>query len=384
MQLAGRPRHRRDSAARRDRSGALLPRLGHGSDHRGGAGGDPGRLHLRRRRLRADHRAASGSRGSRAGVTAAPAAAASGRTRQRRRAAASSIRVSAEKLDQLVNLVGELVTVQARLSEVAARRDDADILAISEEVDRLTAELRENSMSIRMLPLEDHLRAVPPAGSRSGNRAAQRGRADHRRRRHGAGQDRDRPVERSAGPSDPQQHGSRHRDAGSAPRGRQTAHRQPFTSRRVHSGANVLIRVSDDGRGLDVEAVRARAIEQGLDRRRGAALRGGDLLADPGARVSPRRGRSPMFPGAAWAWTWSAAAWKLCAAPSRSRSKPGAGLTVTLRLPLTLAIIDGLLVRVGQRAFRAAAGQQPGMRRADPAGHPGRARQSHRQRARRD
>ena len=69
-------------------------------------------------------------------------------------AAASSIRVSADKLDQLVNLVGELVTVQARLNEVAGRRDDPDILEISEAVDRLTAALRENSMSIRMLPLK--------------------------------------------------------------------------------------------------------------------------------------------------------------------------------------------------------------------------------------
>src|SRR4029077_2163128 len=68
--------------------------------------------------------------------------------------APSSIRVSTEKLDQLVNLVGELVTVQARLSEVAGRRDDVDILDISEAVDRLTAALRENSMSIRMMPLK--------------------------------------------------------------------------------------------------------------------------------------------------------------------------------------------------------------------------------------
>ena len=58
-----------------------------------------------------------------------------------------------------------------------------------------------------------------------------------------------------------------------------------------------------------------------------------------------------MFPAAAWAWTWCGAAWKLCTAPLRSASKPGAGLTVTLRLPLTLAIIDGLLVRVGNTHF---------------------------------
>ncbi len=59
----------------------------------------------------------------------------------------------AAKLDQFVDLVGELVTVQARLSEVAARRDDPDVAAVSEEIERLTSALRENSMNIRMLPI---------------------------------------------------------------------------------------------------------------------------------------------------------------------------------------------------------------------------------------
>ena len=59
----------------------------------------------------------------------------------------------AAKLDQFVNLVGELVTVQARLGEIAARREDPDVVAVSEEIERLTSALRENSMSIRMLPI---------------------------------------------------------------------------------------------------------------------------------------------------------------------------------------------------------------------------------------
>ena len=67
--------------------------------------------------------------------------------------AASSLRVPAAKLDQFVNLVGELVTVQARLGEIATRREDIEMLAVSEEVERLTSALRENSMSIRMLPI---------------------------------------------------------------------------------------------------------------------------------------------------------------------------------------------------------------------------------------
>ena len=66
---------------------------------------------------------------------------------------ASSIRVAAAKLDQFVNLVGELVTVQARLSELASRRDDPEMTTVAEEVDRLASALRETSMNVRMMPI---------------------------------------------------------------------------------------------------------------------------------------------------------------------------------------------------------------------------------------
>jgi len=55
--------------------------------------------------------------------------------------------------DQLVDLVGELVTVQARLSEKAGRQTDADLVSIAEEVETLTSGLRDNAMSIRMLQI---------------------------------------------------------------------------------------------------------------------------------------------------------------------------------------------------------------------------------------
>jgi two-component system chemotaxis sensor kinase CheA len=125
-------------------------------------------------------------------------------------AAASNIRVSAEKLDQLINLVGELVTVQARLSELAARKDDPEILAISEEIERLTAELRENSMSIRMLPLKNTFERFRRLVHDLGANLHKDVELDDRGRRHRIGQNRHRPTERSAGASDPQQHGSRH------------------------------------------------------------------------------------------------------------------------------------------------------------------------------
>ena len=117
-----------------------------------------------------------------------------------------------------------------------------------------------------------------------------------------------------------------------------------------HAGANVLIRVRDDGRGLDVETVRARAVEQGL--------------IDPAARLSEAEIFSLILaPGFSTAREVTDVSGRGVGMDVVRRSieglrgsidiasKPGQGLTVTLRLPLTLAIIDGLLVRVGAAHF---------------------------------
>jgi two-component system chemotaxis sensor kinase CheA len=117
-----------------------------------------------------------------------------------------------------------------------------------------------------------------------------------------------------------------------------------------HSGANVLIRVSDDGRGLDAEAVRARAVEQGI--------------VDGGARLTEAEIFSLILtPGFSMARQVTEVSGRGVGMDIVLRSigalrgsidiasRPGAGLTITLRLPLTLAIIDGLLVRVGNAHF---------------------------------
>jgi len=263
--------------------------------------------------------------------------------------AASSIRVSTEKLDQLVNLVGELVTVQARLSEVAGRRDDVDILDISEAVDRLTAALRENSMSIRMLPLKTTFERF--------RRLVHDLSADLHKEVdftiEGADTELDKTVIDRL--NDPLVHLIRNSmDHGiETPEARRTAGKPPIATIHLsarHAGANVLIRVSDDGRGLDVEAVRARAIEQGL--------------IDPATRLSEAEIFSLILaPGFSTAREVTDVSGRGVGMDVVRRSiealrgsidiasKPGEGLTVTLRLPLTLAIIDGLLVRVGEAHF---------------------------------
>jgi len=281
----------------------------------------------------------------------APPAMAGGRTVSDGRGAdpASSIRVSAERLDQLVNLVGELVTVQARLSEVAGRRDDADVLEISEAVDRLTAALRENSMSIRMLPLKTTFdrfrRLVHDLGIELHK--------DVELTVEGADTELDKTVIDRL--NDPLVHLIRNSmDHGiETPEARRAAGKRPTGTIHLsarHSGANVLVRVSDDGRGLDAEAVRARAVEQGL--------------IDGDARLAEAEIFALIFePGFSTAREVTEVSGRGVGMDIVRRSveglrgsidiasRPGAGLTITLRLPLTLAIIDGLLVRVGDAHF---------------------------------
>jgi len=271
------------------------------------------------------------------------------RAAQAAAAGASSIRVSAEKLDQLVNLVGELVTVQARLSEVAARREDAEVLAVSEQVEHLTSALRENSMSIRMLPLRATFERF-------------------RRLVHDLGADLEKQVELTLEGADTEldktvidqlndplvhiirnsmDHGIETKEA------RRAAGKPPMANIHIsaqHSGANVLIRVSDDGRGVDVEKVRKRGIEQGLIQA-GAQLSETEIVSlifAPGfstaAKVTDVSGRGVGMDVVRRNV-------EALRGSIEVDNKPGTGLTVTLRLPLTLAIIDGLLVRVDDDYF---------------------------------
>ncbi|HUP02897.1 MAG TPA: chemotaxis protein CheA [Bryobacteraceae bacterium] len=264
-------------------------------------------------------------------------------------AAASSVRVAAEKLDQLVNLVGELVTVQARLSEVSSRLDDSEIGAISEEIDRLTAELRANSMSIRMLPLrntfERFRRLVHDLGAELGKQADLT--------IEGADTELDKTVIERL--NDPLVHLIRNSmDHGiETPEARLAVGKPARAAIRLsasHSGAQVLIRVSDDGRGLDAKAVRARAVEQGLVAA-GAELSEAEvlqLILAPGFSTARQ---VTDISGRGVGMDVVRRSVEDLRGSVEVRSAPGAGLTVTLRLPLTLAIIDGLLVRVAQAHF---------------------------------
>jgi two-component system chemotaxis sensor kinase CheA len=261
----------------------------------------------------------------------------------------ASLRIPAAKLDELVDLVGELVTVQARLSEVASNSTDPNVAAVSEEIERLTASLRENSMNIRMLPIratfEKFRRLVHDLARDLGKQVELT--------MEGADTELDKTVIDQLG--DPLMHLIRN----SMDHGIETAQKRIERGKRPtagihlsarHAGASVLIGVSDDGGGIDADAVRNRAIEKGLIPADASLTQAETfaLLFRPGfstakevTDVSGRgvgmdvvRQRVESLRGSI-----------------EVASQPCQGTEVTLRLPLTMAIIDGLLTSVDDAYF---------------------------------
>jgi two-component system chemotaxis sensor kinase CheA len=268
---------------------------------------------------------------------------------RRRADSAATIRVPAEKLDQLVNIVGELVTVQARLSALAGGSGDPELMFVAEEVERLTGKLREHSMSVRMLPIGETFnkfkRIVRDLSASLGKQADLV--------MEGGDTELDKTVIDQL--SDPLVHLIRNAiDHGIESPEQRVARGKPqrgtvqLSAR--HSGAHVLIRIRDDGAGLDREAIRARAIDRGLVSADAELTeeQAFELIFEPGfstarkvTEVSGRGVGLDVVKRGIEALHGSL----------HIASRKGEGSTITLKLPLTLAIIDGLLVRVGQECF---------------------------------
>ncbi len=271
--------------------------------------------------------------------------------REKRAAAeqASTIRVPAERLDLLINMVGELVTVQSRLTQVANSSQSHAIQQVAEDVERLTAELRDNTMSIRMVPIGSAFsrlrRLVRDLSKELGK--------DIELVTEGAETELDKTVIERL--NDPLVHLIRNSlDHGiETPEVRIAAGKPARGTIRLsafHSGASVRVTVSDDGKGLAREAIRQKAIEKGL------------VSAE--AQLSEREVYAlvllPGFSTAAKVTNVSGRGVGMDVVKKNIdslqgtieiASTPGTGTTITLKLPLTLAIIDGLLVRVAHEFF---------------------------------
>lgn len=262
---------------------------------------------------------------------------------------AASIRVPSDKLDILVNLVGELVTVQARLSQTASLRGDQHLAHISEEVERLTSELRDSTLNIRMMPIgatfSKFRRLVRDLSQQLGKEVEIL--------TEGANTELDKTVIERL--NDPLVHIIRNSvDHGiESPENRLAAGKPRHGTvclTAEHSGDSVIITIKDDGAGLDKEAIRAKAIER-------------NLITET-AELSERELFALIFaPG-------FSTAQKITGVSGRGvgmdvvkqsiealrgfieiTSQKGKGTIITIKLPLTLAIIESLMVKIGEEYF---------------------------------
>lgn len=262
----------------------------------------------------------------------------------------SSMRVPAAKLDKLVNLVGELVIARTRLSRLAdERRDDPALAEISEVIERLSNDLRENTLDIRMMPIGSSFgkfkRVVWDFSSQTGKEVELI--------TEGAATELDKTVIERL--DDPLVHLLRNSiDHGIEPPEERVAAGKPRQGKIIfsaeHSGGHVNITIADDGRGIDLEAVRARAVARGLLAPE-TALTDPELLKvifEPGfstaSRVSDLSGRGVGMDVVKQ--SINALRGKV-----RVESEKGRGTTVRMTIPLTLAIIDGLQVRISHHHF---------------------------------
>jgi two-component system chemotaxis sensor kinase CheA len=263
--------------------------------------------------------------------------------------AAASIRVPAERLDRLINLVGEMVTVQAHLSQVSVAGGDSTFIAISEEVERLTNELRDTALNIRMLPIGSTFskfkRLVRDLSGELGKEIEME--------TFGADTELDKTVIEKL--NDPLVHIIRNSiDHGvEMPDVRQAAGKSRIGTVYLgaeHSGDSVLITIRDDGAGLDRDTIRNKAIEKGL--------------IPANAELSDKEIYAQIFaPGFSTAEKVTSVSGRGVGMDVVKRgieglrgsigvdSVRGTGTTITLKIPLTLAIIESLLVRIGTDHF---------------------------------
>ncbi len=271
------------------------------------------------------------------------------RTERQAAQASSSIRVAAEKLDRLVNLVGELVIVQARISQTAIEHGEPDFTAVSEELERLTSELRDNSLGIRMLPIGSTFskfkRLVRDLSIELGKEIVMT--------TAGAETELDKTVIERL--NDPMVHMIRNSiDHGVEPPDVRESRGKPRQGTihlsAMHSGANVIIQIRDDGAGMDVDAIKAKAVKKGLitpDEELSESeifslvFASGFSMAEKVTGVSGRGVGMDVVKRSIDALRGSV----------HVESQKGIGSTVTIELPLTLAIIEGLQVEIGGEVF---------------------------------
>ena len=267
---------------------------------------------------------------------------------ERRKIDTTSIRVKNEKLDMLVNLVGEMVTLHARFAQESSKERLPEFMSISESLGRLTADLRDITMSVRMVPLAETFtsfnRLIHDLSKNLGKKI--------RLETEGGETELDKNVIEEL--RDPMMHIIRNAaDHGiESPADRVALGKDETGIVRLsaeYSGSNVQIRISDDGAGLNREKIIAKAGERGLeiadDADDSAVFQ---LIFEPGFSTAAV---TTDISGRGVGMDVVKRNLEKLRGLVHVASERGHGSTITLTIPLTLAIIDGFMVQIGKQCY---------------------------------
>lgn len=261
----------------------------------------------------------------------------------------SSIRISAEKVDELMNLVSELVTTQARLNLYTEKQSNTELEEINENIHKLTSQLRDNAFDLSLIPMQSIVtrfqRLVRDLSSSLGKEV------------NFVTEGTDTELDKSIIENlvDPILHILRNsidhgiEDAPARKKSGKPA-RGTILLKAYYSGANVHIEISDDGKGLDIDAIHQKGIEIGL--------------VSPQAKLSKKQIFDLVFaPGFSTSQSVTDVSGRGVGMDVVKEKISGIrgevdidsqlnkGTTVTIKLPLTLSIIDGLLVDISDTKY---------------------------------
>ena len=250
----------------------------------------------------------------------------------------SSIRVSSGRLDNLMSLVSELMTLQAKLGTIAEQQPQSELFSVNENFEKISTRLRDNAFSMCLIPIE---KIVTPFHRLVRDLASQLNK-EIEFVTEGTETELDKNI--MEGLSDPIMHLLRnsidHGIENPEVRVKSGKPRQGKIVLKAYcAGTNVFVEIQDDGKGIDPEKIRKKAIEKGI-------IRNEDILNDkeiinliflPGfstaEKVSEVSGRGVGMDVVKRKITNIRGQIKI-------NSQLNAGTTITIKLPITVSIID--------------------------------------------
>ena len=259
------------------------------------------------------------------------------------------LRVRAERVNSVIDRMGELVTLQSRLRDTARRRNDADLRGLAEAFERLTYDLRDLAMGMRMVPVGElfhsYQRPVRDLGRELGKQLELVTQGDET--------ELDKQVIDAL--KDPLLHILRNSldhglETPEVRRARGKSETGKIVMSAAQEGSHVLIRISDDGAGIDAERVRAKAIERGLIAADAVLTTAQihELIFEPGFSTAEK---ATSVSGRGVGMDVVRRSVDKLRGKVELHSENGRGTSIHLRLPLTLAMVEGLLTRTGDQDF---------------------------------